>query len=226
MIIIDNYKYKHITNVTSWPRTSPLQQKPTQNRIVYRQLCGFSFDTVENKNIMFSWLILSRCGHGSITGTTMVKHRIPTSRESWGKVAGSYSKDRAQTEWFNSIITSFKLLLSKNPTQVSPLFSCHLKYDLALLVSGIWWWSCRYLTLRTPSGCCWWKLLLPRPKFRTWWYEFTTARRGTLGKNLGVWKLKLVQLTRERLGHNHLPAKIDLFHCWPGNSADWIAFCT
>ena len=109
----------------SWSRTSPLQQKPTQTRTVYRQLYGFSFDRKQKYRVCS--LILSRWGHGSITGTTMVKHRIPTSRESWGKVAGSCSKDRAQTESFNSMITSFKLLLSKNPTQVSPLHSCQFK---------------------------------------------------------------------------------------------------
>ena len=90
------------------------------------------------------------------------------------------------------MITSFKLLL-KNPTQVSPLHSCHLKYDLpvTVLVSGIWWWSCSYLTFRTPEF-----LFLMEPEWNysfhhpssavVVWIYCINVKRGTLGENLGL----------------------------------------
>lgn len=123
------------------------------------------------------------------------------------------------------MITSFKLLL-KNPTQVSPLHSCHLKYDLpvTVLVSGIWWWSCSYLTFRTPEFLF---LMEPDGNYTfhhpslavvVWMYYSQTWHSRW---KFGAWNWYSLQ--GKDLGTNHLPAKINRSDCWPENSLDWIA---
>lgn len=123
------------------------------------------------------------------------------------------------------MITSFKLLL-KNPTQVSPLHSCHLKYDLpvTVLVSGIWWWSCSYLTFRTPEFLF---LMEPDGNYTfhhpslavvVWMYYSQTWHSRW---KFGAWNW--CSLQGKDLGTNHLPAKINRSDSCPEISLDWIA---
>ena len=109
---------------------------------------------IENKNIGFVTVclqILSRWGHGTITGTTMVKHRIPTRMDHEGKLPDPTVKTVLKQN------DSLSRYIIQTPPQKPnsgfsiPFMSFKVQYDLAFLASGIWWWSCSYLTLRTPE---------------------------------------------------------------------------